>query len=229
MDSDTINIETIDDALTPYGLVTRGGFNGPDLDAESLVLVGSAGSEFWTAFRSSPEIKDGEEHALDRWSARIGNGVAARMSATSVFPFGEAPFHPFLEWAQRAEPVQSSAMGIFIHPEYGLWHAYRFALLLPLPLTGLRPRTTTKSACVSCVARPCLSSCPVGAFSTDGYDVEACCRYLATEPDARCHTSGCIARQSCPEGSAYRYEQEHAAFHMKAFVRSQGKSFSGND
>ena len=229
MYTNTINIQTIDDVLMPYGLVTRGGFNDPNLDAESLVLVGSAGSKFWEAFRSSPEFRDGQDHALDRWSERIGDDVAARMGAGSVYPFGDAPFHPFLEWAQRAEPVQASAIGIFIHPEYGLWHAYRFALLLPGPLAELNEAPSGPAACMNCVAKPCLSSCPVGAFSAGGYDVEACYRYLAAESDAPCHTSGCIARQSCPEGSPYRYEDEHAAFHMKAFVRSQGRIFSGND
>jgi hypothetical protein len=31
--------------------------------------------------------------------------------------------------------------------------------------------------------------------------------------------SGCLARQACPVGVEYRYEPEHAAFHMQAFAQ----------
>ena len=62
------------------------------------------------------------------------------------------------EWAARAEPVYRSPIGIMIHSEFGLWHAYRAALLFPgriaLPSRGSQP-----------VARKsCLKVCPADAF-----------------------------------------------------------------
>src|SRR4030095_137820 len=46
-------------------------------------------------------------------------------------------------WAMRAEAVAPSPLGILIHPDYGLWHAYRgalaFAERLALPPRGARP------------------------------------------------------------------------------------------
>ena len=222
MKNTQFKIAQISASLQPHGLIARGGFFD---DSRSIVLVGSAGSAFWPAFKASPEYSDGRENPLDRWSERIGNDIAAMFGAECVFPFGEAPYHPFLRWSQRAEPVLPSALGILIHPEFGLWHAYRFALLLPAPLAVDSDIVAAERACDSCAGKPCLSACPVGAFSTDGYDVEVCYRYLAANPDSDCNTAGCLARRSCPEAAELRYADEHAAFHMSAFVRSQGKIF----
>jgi epoxyqueuosine reductase QueG len=110
--------------------------------------------------------------------------------------------------------VRPSPLGILIHPRYGLWHAYRAALAIgeeiPLP-----PRDETPDLCGACAGKPCLTTCPVGAFEAAGYDVGACAGHLHDPAGADCMTAGCRARRVCPVGEAYAPAQ--AAFHMAAF------------
>jgi hypothetical protein len=200
-------------------LILRGGFH-PEPGEESfagiatVLLVGNAGGAMWAAF--APYI-DGKPHPLDRWTRRVVEPVAKRFGARAVFPFGaEAP--PFQRWAERAETLYRSPLGILIHPEYGLWHAYRaallFAELLPLP-----PRSDALNPCESCLGKPCLSACPVGAFGDGGYDVPACAAHLRS-PETTCPSVGCHARNACPVGAEWRYPEAQIRFHMVAFARS---------
>ena len=197
--------------------------------AGSVALVGVAGSGIWPEFASSPEYRDGLPDPLDRWSRRIGGQVATELGAQPVFPFDGPPYHPFLGWAVMSGPVWPSRLGIHIHSEYGLWHAFRFALLFRQPLADLPAPDTDVRPCDRCATSPCLSACPADAFSDGGYDVERCYRFLDSNPVARCHTEGCLARGSCPVGAGYRYIPEHAAFHMAAFLRAQARRFGDNE
>ncbi len=139
--------------------------------AGTLLLLGWTGGVQWPVFAASPELADGAPHPLDRWSRRVIGGLAAEFAAMALYPFGGPPFQPFLRWAPRAEAVHASPLKLLIHPDWGLWHAWRgamaFAERLDLPTPDRRP-----SPCETCAARPCLaaggfqrarSACPVGA------------------------------------------------------------------
>jgi hypothetical protein len=230
----SIGFDEISGELSPFGLVALGALSSDDAQlptspgsrqTKALLLVGVAGSEFWPIFKQSPEFMDKQDHSLDRWSQRIGDNLAEKFGADCVYPFGGPPHQPFLQWALLAESVQPSQLGMLMHPQYGLWHAYRFALLFPVPMINLPEHEPPANTCQSCVQKPCLSTCPVGAFTKDGYDVERCYQLLQSEPASECNQSGCIARRSCPEAAAYRYAHEHARFHMAAFVEAQKKRF----
>ena len=134
----------VDEALSGTGLFVRGAFHPREDDrtpfpAGTIVLIGNAGPTMWRAFRA--RLPEGERAGLadplDSWVRGAIEDAAARLGAEAVFPFDGPPFHPFQRWAVRAEPVYPSPLGIMIHPEYGLWHAYRGALafreVLPLP------------------------------------------------------------------------------------------------
>lgn len=181
-------------------------------------MVGHAGSEFWAAF--SAERRQ-EADPLDRWSERVLRRIAEETGGHAVFPSDGPPFLPFQQWAMRAEPVFPSPLGLLIHPEYGLWHGYRGALLysdrhaLPAPETSASP-------CAACAERPCLSTCPVSAFSEAGYDVPACRAYLGSDAGRACLTGSCLARRACPVGRAYHYVPEQSALHMQAFRTGLG-------
>ncbi|MEQ8602182.1 MAG: ferredoxin [Marivibrio sp.] len=211
-------------ALVPHGLLLRGGFHpGPEdgfEDAATLVMIGAAGPAFWRAFEAYA-YEDGAPHPMDRWTRRTLTPIAGALDARALFPFDGPPHHPFQRWAQRAEAVHPSPLGLLIHPEYGLWHAYRAAFAfrerLDLPTHARRP-----SPCASCAERPCLSACPVGAFSAEtGYDVPACTSHLRSPQGESCRTAGCQARRACPIGRSYAYDSAQAAFHMKAFERAR--------
>lgn len=186
--------------------------------AATLVLLGFVGDKGWEHFAGSPEIRDGERNPLDRWSRRVIEGIASALGATPLYPFGGPPFLPFQRWAQKADHVFASPLGILIHPEFGLWHSYRGALVFPEPLE-VPPTTARASPCASCAEKPCLSACPVSAFSTDDYDVGGCRAHISSHAGAACMTGGCLARNACPIGTEYRYAPAQAAFHMRAFRR----------
>lgn len=206
---------------TRAGLRIRGAFHVTEQDsvpmpAATLVLLGWVGGEGWPIFAGSPEARDGAANPLDRWSRRIVDGIAAALDATPLYPFAGPPWLPFQCWAQRADQVFASPLGILIHPDWGLWHSYRGALAFREPLE-LEPTIARTSPCESCAGKPCLTRCPVSAFSTDGYDVAGCRTHIATSEGAACMAGGCLARTACPVGTAHRYAPPQAAFHMRAF------------
>src|SRR5205085_1002671 len=123
------------EAAREIGLVLRGGFLlepqeqvGALAGISSVLLFGFTGSAQWPVFAASPEAADGRPHPLDRWSRRALDGLAEAFGATALYPFDGPPHWPFQAWAQRAEPVFPSPLGVLIHPDYGLSHSYRGAL-----------------------------------------------------------------------------------------------------
>lgn len=220
----------LEDQAQALGLRLRGGFRVSPQDgvpplsegrpAAALVLLGSVGGSLWPAFSASPELADGEDHPLDRWSRRVIGGWAERLGARALFPFGGPPYLPFQRWAAKAEPLAPSPLGLFIHPDHGLWHAYRGALAFAEPLV-LPPTEPRPSPCESCVARPCLSACPVSAFSSKGYDVQGCAAHISVSEGADCLHGGCLARRACPVAPELAYEAAQAGFHMRAFLRER--------
>jgi len=212
-----MKLETVRIHIDQAGLAFRGAFHPDDGEpGHTLVLVGFAGAVGWPAFAAAPEASDGEPDPLDRWSRRVVTVLAADLGAKALFPFDGPPYLPFQRWALQAEPVHSSPLGILIHPEWGLWHAYRGALAFP-ELFDLPALDTRPSPCDSCTDRPCLTACPVGAFTTSGYDVPSCIGHIASPAGAACMEFGCRARLACPVGATYRHDRQRAAFHMRAF------------
>jgi len=220
-------VEAVFAAIRRTGLVPRGTVSlaegervGELAEMRTIVLAGMVGRDGWEAFAASPEAGDGLADPLDRWSRRLIESLAGELGAKALFPFGGPPFLPFQRWAQRAEPVHSSPIGVLIHPYYGLWHAYRGALgfheelAVAAPSPGLSP-------CETCSGRWCLKTCPVGAFSEAGYDVAACAGHLRSTAGGDCMAFGCRARRACPVGAEHAYGPEQASFLMRAFLRGQ--------
>ena len=164
-------------AVAAVGLTVRGGFHptpedrvpeaGDGAACRTLVLIGNVGPAMWTAFararQAEPDVQNAPE-PLESWVTGVIDALGKDLDARSFYPFGVPPYQPFQRWAQRAEAVFLSPIGILIHPDYGLWHAYRGALAfadrIELPSSDERP-----SPCESCADKPCLSSCPVSAFT----------------------------------------------------------------
>ena len=214
-------------AVEAEGLASRGAFHvdmddgvppfGGGAPAATLVLVGNTGPGMWAVFAASDEANDGAPDALDRWSRRVVSRLAKSLGGAAHFPFGGPPYLPFIRWAQRAGPVYPSPIGPLVHPDYGLWHAYRGAIAFR-KILDLPPRDDRANPCETCTERPCLSSCPVGAFSADGYDVERCVTHIAGRSGTACLETGCLARHACPVGRDAAYAAPQAAFHMRAFL-----------
>jgi hypothetical protein len=210
------------------GIACRGGFvrqpgeGLPEVDAgrpsRTLVLLGFTGAMQWPVFAASAEFTDGQPHPLDRWSVRVIGQLGTLFGARPLYPFGGPPWWPFQRWAQRAEALHSSPLGILMHPRFGLWHAYRGALLFA-EVFALPARISWPSPCESCVTKPCIASCPAGAVTAGGFDRAACAAHVAS-PQGRACRSGCLSRGSCPVAVPHRYGTEQATFHMRALLTS---------
>ena len=227
-----MDFTTIEAELRAGGLMPRGGFHpdaddhvpaiGPGRPARTLVLAGNAGPAMWRAFAATPEYGSGPD-PLNRWSERVLGELGAVWGAVALFPFGGPPYRPFVAWAKRAEAVAESPLGMLIHPDYGLWHAYRGALAFAEAIE-LPPRDTRPRPCDSCDDKPCLTACPVGAFTGESYDVPACVAHISGPAGADCMALGCRARRACPVGGGYLYEPEQAEFHMQHFVDARRRA-----
>ncbi|MGO9741151.1 MAG: hypothetical protein ACLPN5_06490 [Roseiarcus sp.] len=219
---------TLSDAIVRAGLVELAAAGlepseraGALASVRTVVLVGMAGRAPWAAFAASPEFSDGAPHPLDRWSRRVVAALARELGALPLFPFDGPPYLPFQAWARRAGSAFASPLGLGVHRRYGLWHGFRgalgFAEALDIPAAG------RENPCDACAGRPCLSACPVGAFTLSGYDVEACAAWLR-ERGVDCRHRGCLARRACPLGLEHAYAPEQASFHMEAFLSSRESS-----
>lgn len=211
----------IDCAVRKTGMFCRGGFYPATQDglgdARTVILVGNAGPAFWRS--AAPDLPDTAD-PLDDWTRQVLAPIAEEFGARTIFPFEGPPYFPFQRWARRAESVFPSPIGPLIHPEFGLWHAYRAAFALNEEI-GLPARTDDASPCESCADKPCLGTCPVDALSADGYDVPGCVAHIERPEGADCLELGCRARRACPVGADYLYPPEQACLHMAAFASAQ--------
>ena len=223
MTAGEVHLAELAGALAAHGLILRGGFH-PDGEQEfegaaTILLVGNAGPAMWDAF--APHI-DGDADPLNRWTESIIEPIAATIPRPRRVPLRRAPpavpamggaGGDALSFADRPpdppgiRPVARLARGASISPS-----SCRF-----------RPGCKPRALAIACDAKPCLSACPVGAFSYSGYDVSACASHIATR-DADCNDSGCRARNACPVGGEWRYPEAQIRFHMAAFARSVSRA-----
>ena len=221
-------IEDIAAALSADGLILRGGFNfasgeEPPIGlsgaaARSVLLVGQAGAAPWPHFLSWRQNQpQAIANPLDTWSREVIGAAAVRFEARAVSP-SDRPYLPFQQWAMRAEGLKPSPLGILMHPNYGLWHAYRGALHVRGRDRASRICAKRLHLCDTCVEKPCLKSCPVDAYSADGFAYQSCLGHVRGQDGAPCRNGGCLDRNACPYGTDYRYPAEVQAFHMASFA-----------
>lgn len=202
------SVSDLEDALAPLGMLVLG---SAATDEGTVTLIGNAGSAMWQVFANARSSKDA---LLDDWTRAVLSPIAVQFGLEARYPY-DRPYPPILTWAGAAGVGKPSPLGLMIHPTYGLWHAYRAAFIGPV---AVPERLSQPHPCDSCADKPCLSACPVVAFTADGYDVEACRAHIVSLAEAACMSNACNARRACPVGTGYRYEPAHAQFHMKAFV-----------
>ena len=221
----------IDAALAGTGLIIRGGFH-PDAGdiaegmsgaAATVVLIGNAGPDMWTVFSAAttPKGRNADANPLDDWTRETLDKAAGVLGCQALYPFAGPPYYPFQQWALKAGGVFASPTGPLIHPQFGLWHAYRGALIFEQRLT-LEAPPNHASPCEDCADKPCLSACPADAFVTGRYDVPACVGHVVSVAGTECRQGGCQARRACPVGREYLYRPDQAQFHMAKYLKAQG-------
>lgn len=206
-------------AFVPLGWFEPAPSDAVPHDARFVILIGNAGPDM---FRRFARERAPSTETMDDWTEHAVGHLARNLDAIAVYPFRMDPPYPFLTWARRAGAGHVSPLGLNIHPIYGLWHAYRAALLFPVAF-DLPKQANNPSPCDGCAARPCLTACPVSAFDGSRYDVSACAGHTATPLGSDCMSRGCLARHACPVGQTYAYEPPQAQFHMQAFLAARRK------
>ena len=228
-----MNYHSLQQECESLGLSCRGGFQVAKDDcrafaqlprsAKTLIMIGNIGSALWVTAGEYLSHST-QRHPLDNWTRSHLDHLADKVSAHIIYPFDGPPFAPFQRWAMRCEAVAPSPIGPLIHPDYGLWHAYRAALVFDAEIE-LPPREDKEEdapspcACDTCQDKPCINTCPVGALELHRYDVPLCSAHLAT-PGNRCMAHSCLARLACPVGGKYVYSTEMGQFHMGKFLDS---------
>ncbi|MEM6489915.1 MAG: ferredoxin [Pseudomonadota bacterium] len=166
---------------------------------------------------AAPEFDDGRPNPLDRWSRRTVGRLACDLGAKALFPFKGPPWLPFLGWAQRTGRFWTSPIGMLVHAEAGLLVSIRGALALREEIALPPP---LPQPCDGCPDKPCRTTCPVDAFTPDGYAVDRCRAWVASASGADCRNAGCRARRACPVSATYPRMAAQSAFHMRAFLEA---------
>jgi len=200
--------------FTPLGWFSPAAEDRVPNGARFVILIGNSGPDM---FRRFARDRDPSQHTMDEWTRDVVSVLARDLDAQAVYPFDMDPPWPFLTWARRGGAGHVSPLGLNIHATYGLWHAYRAALLFPVAF-DLPEASVGAHPCEACTEKPCLTACPVEAFDDKAYNDAACARHLGSRAGATCMSGGCLARHACPVGQAYAYAPAQAEFHMRAFV-----------
>jgi len=199
--------------LCPDGLSPFGWF---EIDDKPGLLVGNVGSSLWPAFSRSRFFTDGEADGMDRWTASVVGPVSDMLGASVRYPFGGKVW-PFQHYGRMACGMKQSPIGLLIHHQYGLWKAFRTVFIFDESF-ALGVPSASVHTCDACVDKPCLNTCPVGAFEPGNYDYVSCRSHIGGAEGGNCRNGGCLARHACPVGRAYAYERDQQAFHMAAFA-----------
>ncbi|QFT57744.1 hypothetical protein FIU94_02815 [Sulfitobacter sp. THAF37] len=214
-----MNLSALQDGARERSLSILGGFHPVPSDdvpraSETILLLGPDEPAFWPAFRNSPEAEDGGADPMDRWSRRVIGGWAETLGARALFPFGGPPFLPFYSWALRSGRVHASPVQFLVHDTAGMMVSFRGALALTERIALPEP---PPAPCDTCVERPCVTACPVGALTPAGYDVPACKSYLDTPAGSACLTGGCRVRTACPVSHRFGRLAAQSEYHMRQF------------
>ncbi len=214
--------DALEAAANALHLDILGGFHPTADDADlqgfgTLLMLGPLEPAFWTHFKTEKEYLDGGPNPVDRWSSRVITALATALGGHPFFPFSGPPYMPFYQWALRTERCHSSPVNLLVHDRAGLFVSFRGALALPQRLNLPDP---PPSPCDSCADRPCIAACPVDAFASGSYDVDACRNVIRDEDPAHCLSRGCAVRRACPASQGYGRLEEQSSYHMRVFLEN---------
>lgn len=192
--------------------------------AGNAVLLGPTGPGFWTMFQKTPEWQDGGKNPVDRWSERVIREMAGTLGAAPLFPFGPKAGN-FLQLPLDSGQAWQSPVGMLVHDQAGLMVSYRGALVFDTPVhprpqggSGANRSNDPAKPCTTCAA-PCTTACPVGALTSDGYDVPTCHAFMKTKEGQDCLNHGCRVRRACPVSQTYGRDPEQSGYHMSVFLK----------
>lgn len=180
----------------------------------TFVMLGQAGTRLWETIaqeglaQSAAPFDNTSHRLVDRFVTVHADGASYEV----VYP-GHALL-PLGRLAELAGWGRPSPLGLTINDEYGLWLAHRVAFLIDADVT-VPHRRASSHPCDTCVAKPCVAACPVGAVDAEaGFDVDTCATFRVAEESVCAHQ--CLARNACPVGTEHRYGPEQMRHHYES-------------
>ncbi|MDH3375744.1 MAG: hypothetical protein OEQ39_02090 [Gammaproteobacteria bacterium] len=183
----------------------------------SLVLIAAGGVTFWSALQAFGMRSDNPVDAFSRYLAeRFVAEYLQCDDALHLYPGRNAI--PLQQLGVLAGWHHPSPLGLGIHAKFGLWFAYRSAILVTQSLPPTRAQLS-ESPCVSCADKPCVSTCPPGAVRADNPLALATCIGFRLKSGSVCEAQ-CLARGACPVGVEHRYPDEQTAYYARHSLAS---------
>lgn len=179
-----------------------------------LILIGHGGTAFWQALQASGRdfTRNDIGHPVDGFTVSIVQEYLQSEFAGSAYEiiYPGSYTVSLQELGKLAGWHHPSPLMVGINSTFGSWFAYRAVVLANTDLPVTTP-VQTASPCASCVAKPCISSCPAAAFDNGQFNLPKCIGYRQ-QADSACKNT-CMARVSCPVGSEHRYSEEQIHYH----------------
>lgn len=179
-------------------------------DYSHLLLTGHGGRLFWEKLQEAGmETADPVDTFSTQLTQQFISDYLGNPPHLLLYPSGDylVPLTQLGEWAGWSHP---SPIGQGISAEFGVWFAYRTAVLVNgnFPTT---PRLQTNSPCQSCADKPCVTACPAGAVQADGFQMSPCINFrLRTHSPC---ADRCLARMACPVAPEHRYTLPQIQYH----------------
>ena len=179
-----------------------------------LILIGHGGSAFWQALQAS-----GRELTRNESAHPVDDFTVATVQQFLQSEFTGVPYEIVYPGSYTVSLQELGKLAGWHHPSpfmvginatFGSWFAYRAVVLANTDLPATMP-VQTESPCASCVAKPCISSCPAHALDDDKFDLHKCLSYRR-QTDSACKNT-CVARTSCPVASEHRYSDAQIHYH----------------
>lgn len=183
-----------------------------------VLLLGNGGRRFWEVWQAEQADYLSTADPLDDFSTAVGQAFLDQFLPPCrtkwLYPDQQmSRAIPLQQLGEAAGWAHPSPLGIGISAQFGLWFAYRAAVLLggDVVLPTRRQRVAV-SPCVSCETRPCVAACPAGAVrEVHRFDVSACVSHRVAEGSG-C-AGQCVARLACPVAPEHRYSAAQMAYH----------------
>lgn len=185
-----------------------------------LILIGHGGSAFWQALQASGSdlTRNDSAHPVDAFTVstvqQFLHTEHAGVAHEIVYPGSYTV--SLQELGKLAGWHHPSPFMVGINSTFGSWFAYRAVVLADTDLPATTP-LQTESPCASCVAKPCISSCPAQALDDGQFQLNKCVSYRQ-QTDSLCKNT-CVARTSCPVGGEHRYSDAQIHYHYGRSMR----------
>ncbi len=214
------------DMAGQFHLDIFGGFHPDDHDkvpegTKTLIMLGPKEPGFWVYLKSQEEFRKELTNPLDRWSKRVIDLIGIKTNGEPVYPFGGPPYHPFMTWALKTGRSWHSPVQFLVHDTAGLMVSFRGVLAYQNHIQ--LPQPTASSPCETCEGKPCITACPVGVLTPDGYDADGCRAYIGSSDGQECLSMGCKVRRICPVSQNYQRDPRQSEFHQIAFLNNAPK------